>query len=431
MELGIANLEDIKAYYNTKLDFDTYWDAMTGTTPMLKSFVTDQTVVINLDNVIKHNTKWFDKTANKGTITTKEDLFGFSDLASEGAFNENTVIKLGADITVNSLDGITSVEEWANTEKAPVNIWTPIENFAGKFDGQGHTISGLYMTTGTTNAGFFGYITDATIQNFRIENSYFESLIGAAQDAHMGSIVGRGYGILRNVYSNAYIYTDGERVGGLVGYAGDTIESIVHNLDMVSCSFEGTIKFKQEIDANIGNNGQSTNLQSGGLVGYARKVVIDTCLSAGTLQIEHTSVGSTKKYSIVSVNIGGIVGQIGTSATVRNSLNASTINLVWKENSEFDETASKFNNYGTIVGNGGSFTATNVYSVGAVKITLMVRLNQLFPMMNLLRVRMPIILHQLIKQELTVRLLEKHQIFMEIWLKQIQTFHLRSKIDWL
>lgn len=374
VELGIANLKDIKAYYNTKLDFDTYWDAMRGTTPMLKSFVTEQALVINLNNVIKHNTKWFDKTANKGTITTKEDLFGFSDLASEGAFNENTVIKLGADIVVNSLEGITTVEEWADPEKAPVNIWTPIENFAGTFDGQGYTISGLYMTTGTTNAGFFGYITDATIQNFRIENSYFESLIGTAQDAHMGSIVGRGYGILRNVYSNACIYTNGERVGGLVGYAGEQItnngQTTTYSLNMVSCVYEGKIIIEQKIDASKGSSGQSTNLQSGGLVGYARKVVLDTCLSAGTLQIEHTSVGSTKKYSIVSVNIGGIVGQIGTSATVRNSLNASTINLVWKENSAFDETTSKFNNYGTIVGNGGSLTATNVYSVGTVKITL-------------------------------------------------------------
>lgn len=47
-------------------------------------------------------------------------------------------MKLGADIVVNE----GNASDWAN--ERPRLRWTPISNFAGSFDGQGHTISGIY-----------------------------------------------------------------------------------------------------------------------------------------------------------------------------------------------------------------------------------------------------------------------------------------------
>lgn len=51
--------------------------------------------------------------------------------------------------------------------------WTPINSYSGTFDGQGHTISGLYFNeSSTNNVGLFG-VNNGTVQNVGVINSYF------------------------------------------------------------------------------------------------------------------------------------------------------------------------------------------------------------------------------------------------------------------
>jgi hypothetical protein len=58
-------------------------------------------------------------------------------------------VKLGADIVFNEGDA----QDWADSR--PANRWFPIEGFAGEFDGQGNTISGLYGNAADAPMGLF------------------------------------------------------------------------------------------------------------------------------------------------------------------------------------------------------------------------------------------------------------------------------------
>lgn len=55
-----------------------------------------------------------------------------------------------------------------------VNLqWTPLKNFAGTFDGQGHTIYGLYAVS-ASSVGFVSRASGtSTIENLHIADSYF------------------------------------------------------------------------------------------------------------------------------------------------------------------------------------------------------------------------------------------------------------------
>ena len=111
---------------------------------------------------------WYNENGIEFTITTAEELLEFSRLSEFYTFDGQT-IKLGADIVWNE----GNAEDWA--QKAPENSWKPITKFAGVFDGQGHTISGLY---GTAHDSTYALFTDAsyycTIQNTKLVNSYFK-----------------------------------------------------------------------------------------------------------------------------------------------------------------------------------------------------------------------------------------------------------------
>lgn len=104
-------------------------------------------------------------SAGEYEIGTLEQLKLFRDAVNqlkedntqEFSFKDQTV-KLTADIDLQN-------EEW-----------TPIGNidaiFQGTFDGQGHTISNLYINMPTkSNVGFFGYTTQGEIKNLTIENA--------------------------------------------------------------------------------------------------------------------------------------------------------------------------------------------------------------------------------------------------------------------
>ena len=66
----------------------------------------------------------------------------------------------------------------AGTGTLPTS-WTPIgatKAFAGTFDGQMHTIRGLYLNTSSQFAGLFGQIdASGVVKNFYITDSLFKS----------------------------------------------------------------------------------------------------------------------------------------------------------------------------------------------------------------------------------------------------------------
>ena len=71
------------------------------------------------------------------SIANKEDMLTFAQVCNEanGWFAGATVV-LTADVDMNP--------GWVASETAPATEWVPIKLFSGTFDGQGHTLSGIY-----------------------------------------------------------------------------------------------------------------------------------------------------------------------------------------------------------------------------------------------------------------------------------------------
>ena len=134
--------------------------------------------------------------------------------------NPKSCAKLMNDITVN--EGVLDASGNLNSGK-PFIEWTPIGNqmpYSGTFDGQGHTVSGLYLdNTGTSYVGLFG-INCGTIQNVGVVDSYFNG------EDYVGGVCGMNWhdgteGIMSVTISNCYNTgaVNGRRyVGGVCGY---------------------------------------------------------------------------------------------------------------------------------------------------------------------------------------------------------------------
>ena len=143
---------------------------------------------------------------------------------------------LTADITVNEgdvagCDG-TKAEGW--------RVWTPIApntaTYAGKFDGQGHTISGLYFNNEEEDyVGIFGQLRDGgEIQNVGLKNSYFRGR------NYIGGVVGKNNGTVENCYNTGNVVGD-KWVGGVCGYNDGTNNNCYNTGKVTGATYVGDV----------------------------------------------------------------------------------------------------------------------------------------------------------------------------------------------
>lgn len=150
-------------------------------------------------------------------IGTKEELYWFAYYVNSG--NTDADAKLMNDITVNS-DLLSSLDYDTGgnvTNGTSFTSWTPIGNdlnpYTGTFDGQGHTISGLYHSSGSDYVGLFGYVgTNGSVSNVGVVDSYFKG------SYNVGGVCGRNDGKITNCYNTGYVSGTGDMVGGVCGY---------------------------------------------------------------------------------------------------------------------------------------------------------------------------------------------------------------------
>ena len=222
-------------------------------------------------------------------IATADDLVTFRDLVnSVGAGKTST---LYAKLTDNiDLSGQTN--------------WTPIglsssKAFAGEFDGNGHTISGLTIKDATTQyQGLFGYVKNGTIKNLTVDGSVETSNNQAA------GIVGYGYPVTIENCTNEVAVTSTAKgnIGGVVGVASGASK-------IIKCSNEGNISGAAQL--------------VGGIAGSASGATIQNCENSGTI-----TCGADKPTQN-AFGVGGIVGAGGTSnskSTIIRCSNTGKIN---------------------------------------------------------------------------------------------------------
>ena len=241
--------------------------------------------------------------------------------------------------TVTSADGLMNVAELVNGGKTDINItldknidltgkdWTPIgtsfdNSYTGTFDGGGHTITGLTITTKDQFVGLFGYLNRAgTVKNVVMEGIQITSnhMFG-----NTGGVAGFSWGTIENCSVSGSV-SGTKCVGGVVGAqkAGS----------ITGCSSSATVKGTVDVGGVAGEKwGSMTacyatgnvtleidspkNLSGGGLVGFNGGSGVLACYATGNV----TSTGS----STVNVYIGGFCGYNSTTVTA----------CYWKNNQE-------------------------------------------------------------------------------------------------
>ena len=202
--------------------------------------------------------------------------------------------------------------------------WTPIGSdkdhaFTGTFDGDGHTISGLYINNGdSVYAGLFGY-------------------------------VGRG-GMIKGLTVEGKITVIGSTscVGGIAGRVDGTEVSEMSVLTDSDDSETGIIDCTSNVTINVTYNG-SSGLSVGGIVGSCGRADISGCENYGDVSV----VGASE--SGIDVNIGGIVGYSGFS-TLSNCSNTGAVSAKNAEKAYA----------GGIMGQSINTTLSNCYNTGDV-----------------------------------------------------------------
>ena len=240
-------------------------------------------------------------------IATAEDLFAFAALVNSGETDANAI--LTADIVVNTgvLDANGNLNE-ANVSN--FTAWTPIGTesnpYKGTFDGQGHTVSGLYFYNETNEAfpnggrhiGLIGEANGATIKNVGLINSY---LHGSYQVA---GICGHNdwYGTpstISNCWNASTIYAaNGTSVAaGIFGEGQNCTITACYNLGKITAQ------------------GQ----YAGGIVGYVEGGEVSNCFSVGTVSGSYNVGGVSGKSGITTSNCYILDGSISS-----NSANGGT-----------------------------------------------------------------------------------------------------------
>lgn len=153
--------------------------------------------------------------------------------------------------------------------------WTPIGKgssyaYEGTFDGQKHTVSGLYISgTASQNCGLFGYVEKGTVKDLTVQGTI--TLTGSGGSSYgAGGIVGQLSGMegsVRNCRSDVMI-TGGQNVGGIVGYVSSGYSTATKSI--TGCVNTGSIT--------------SNSNNAGGIVGYiSGQVTVDSCYNRGTV----------------------------------------------------------------------------------------------------------------------------------------------------
>ena len=250
-------------------------------------------------------------------------------------------IESNGSYTVYNADGLLNVAELVNGGKTDINItldknidltgkgWTPIgtsfdNSYKGTFDGGGHTITGLTVTTNDQFVGLFGYLNRAgTVKNVVMEGIQITSnhMFGCT-----GGVVGYSWGTIENCSVSGSV-SGTVYVGGVVGAQIDG--------SITGCSSSATVKGMVDVGGVAGQTNSSAtltacyatgnvtleidpkkNIAGGGLVGMNAGSSLLACYATGNV----TSTGSSTGY----VHIGGFLGNNYTTVTA----------CYWKNNHE-------------------------------------------------------------------------------------------------
>ena len=200
--------------------------------------------------------------------------------------------------------------------------WLPIGNdnnrWKGNMDGQGHTISNLYIKTAQNHVGLFGYTDGATIQDLIFDNAKVENVsTTGTKTMYTGILAGYAYASTNSPAHIKGIKTTNnctvigqEDTGGIVGCAKINLENCENRSSVKGTGSVGGIagdSFERNIKrcTNYGTVENGRNQYIGGIIGYAYGTCIEDCANYGKI----TSTGW---------HAGGIAGSTLKNSSIQN-----------------------------------------------------------------------------------------------------------------
>ena len=250
--------------------------------------------------------------------------------------NPNLHYKLMVDVNLNGSDTF----QWT-----PIGYWVSNTNyqcFGGHFDGNNHTVSGLYINSTANRVGFFGYTDGAVVENLTVTGDTVSTtsycaggIIGYAQNGvtvknchvlnlkigvfscNAGGIIGIIYGVstLTNCYNTGNVSCasdDDSNSGGIIGFVNSGVVTIVncYNLESVSSSYyyKGSTHYGYD------------NFSSGGILGYVYNgaVTIANCYNSGSVFSESKDANRAYSGGIIGLNDKGTI-------TINNCYNTGNV----------------------------------------------------------------------------------------------------------
>ena len=260
-------------------------------------------------------------------------LYWFAEKVNGGEYDADAVLM--TDITINT--GVLGADGSLNRDGSSFTQWTPIGNnstnaYTGTFNGDGHTISGLYYSGSSDYVGLFGYVgSNGRVQNVNVVDSYISN---SHSNSCAGGVCGQNdYGELTNCSfagsvtgtgSGTYTY-----VGGVCGnnYSGT----------ITNCNNTGTVT----------GTGTDNRAYVGGVCGNNYSGTITNCYKTGSVTGSVTGTND-RAYA------GGVCGY--NSGTIMNCYNTGSV------------TGTNDRAYagGVCGGNNNRGTITNCYNTGTV-----------------------------------------------------------------
>ena len=249
---------------------------------------------------------WFRDYVN-GTIVDKGEVAGTT--------HPSASAKLTADINLTNYCH-------AAEDGMELLSWIPVGNldnpWKGNMDGQGHTISNLYIKTAQSYVGLFGCIEDATIQDLIFDTAKVENVNTIYNNTFCTGILAgfaRAYVHSYPAHIKGIKTTDNctvigqARTGGIVGQT---------NINLEICENHSSVKGRLEVGGIAGTSENinikrctnygtivNDNFGIGGIIGNAQSTSLEDCANYGKI----TSTGS---------NAGGIAGLTFANSSIQN-----------------------------------------------------------------------------------------------------------------
>lgn len=233
------------------------------------------------------------------------------DVMAEKDFSLGRYFKLTADIVLNenvNQTAATTLESGNAFPASPVigafASETEYTAFQGVLDGDGHTISGLYLTFAqdiTNYLALFRVTEDAEIRNLGIQDSYVYA------GAYLSNLVGRA---INTRIINCFVV--GSTVKGWGSNSAPLVAQAMGTTKIQNCYTQCTVAVKNDAGAIVGRIGN----------GDVNEVIVENC---------YTTSSVTTNTSAGKVNKGGVTATNSEGSIVRNCYftAASGDNAVW------------------------------------------------------------------------------------------------------